>query len=93
MEKRLGLTEARREFSTIVERVQHEGDAYIVSRHCRPAAAVVPMYVYESWKRQRNEFFELVRRAQQRAGLESEEADQLAAEAVAAIRANIPPPE
>ena len=90
MEKMLGLTEARRDFSTIVERVQHQGDTYIVSRHGRPAAAVVPMQVYENWKRQRDEFFELVRKAQQQSGLEPEEADQLAAEAVAAIRAGTP---
>ena len=87
MEKELGVTEARREFSAIVDRVQHEGDTYIVNRHGKPAAAVVPMQVYESWKRQRDEFFDLVRKAQQRAGLEPEDADRLAAEAVAAIRA------
>jgi prevent-host-death family protein len=87
MEKKLGVTEARREFSTIVERVQHEGDTYIVSRHGRPAAAVVPVQVYESWKRQRDEFFELIRKAQHQADLDPEEADRLVAEAVAAVRA------
>lgn len=50
-------------------------------------AAVVPVQVYESWKRQRDEFFELVRKAQQQANLEPEEAERLAAEAVAAVRA------
>jgi prevent-host-death family protein len=87
MEKKLGVTEARREFSTIVERVQHEGDTYIVSRHGRPAVAVVPVQVYESWKRQRDEFFELIRKAQRQADLDPEEADRLVAEAVAAVRA------
>ncbi len=86
MEKELGVTEARREFSTIVDRVQHQGDTYIVNRHGRPAAAVVPIPVYESWKRQRREFFDLVRKAQQQAGLSPEAADQVAAEVAAAIR-------
>ena len=89
MEKMLGLTQARKEFSIIVDRVQHQGDTFIVSRHGRPAAAVVPVQVYETWKRQRDEFFELVRKAQQQSDLEPEEAARLAAEAVAAIRSEI----
>ncbi len=87
MEKVLGITKAREEFSTIIEQVQHQGDSYVINRHGKPAAAVVPIQVYEELKRQRNEFFELVRRAQQEAELTPEAADQLAAEAVAAIRA------
>ena len=46
----------------------------------------MPVQVYETWKRQRDEFFELVRKAQQQSDLEPEEAARLAAEAVAAIR-------
>lgn len=87
MEKVLGITKAREELSRIIEQVQHQGDSYIIERHGRPAAAVVPIQVYEEWKRQRQEFFEFIRRTQQEAGLTSEQADQLAAEAVEAIRA------
>jgi prevent-host-death family protein len=93
MERMLGVTQARKLFSSIVDRVQHQGDAYIVSRHGKPAVAVVPMQVYESWKRQREEFFELIHKAQQRADLEPQEAEQLAAEAIAAIRAETPKTE
>ena len=87
MEKRLGITQARYEFSTIIEQVQHQGDSYIISRHGKPAAVVVPISVYEEWKRQRNEFFKSIRRAQQEADLSPEEADQIAAEAIEAVRA------
>jgi len=87
MEKVLGITKAREEFSTIVEQVQHQGDTYVISRHGKPAAAVVPIQVYEEWKRQRNEFFEFIRQAQQQADLSPEEADQIAVEAVKAVRA------
>ena len=87
MERVLGITKAREDFSTIIEQVQYQGDSYIISRHGRPAAAVVPVEVYETWKRQRNEFFDLIRQAQQEANLSPEEADRLAAEAVAAVRA------
>ena len=87
MERKLGITQAREEFSTVIEQVQYQGDSYIISRHGKPAAAVVPMEVYENWMRQREEFFDLVRQAQQEASLAPEEAERLAAEAIAAIRA------
>lgn len=86
MEKMLGVTKARETLSSIIERVQYQGDTYLINRHGKPAAAVVPVQVYESWKRQRDEFFEIVREIQQRADLEPEEAERLAAEAVTAAR-------
>ncbi len=86
MEKMLGITQAREEFSTIVEQVQHQGDSYIISRHGKPAAAVVPVQVYQEWKRQRSKFFDFIRRSQEAANLTPEEADQIAAEAVKAVR-------
>ena len=68
MEIVLGVTKAREKLSEIVESVQYENDAYIISRHGRPAAAVVPVEVYESWKRQRKEFFALIRQFQEASG-------------------------
>ena len=43
----------------------HQGDGFIISRHGKPAAAVVPVKVYESWKRQREELFETIRKIQE----------------------------
>ena len=86
MEKVLGVTEARKKFSNIVEQVQYQGDTYLISRYGKPAAAVVPVEVYENWQRQRAEFFDLIRDMQEEANLSPEEADRIAAEAVAAIR-------
>ena len=86
MEKVLGVTEARKKFSNIVEQVQYQGDTYLISRYGRPAAAVVPVEVYEYWQRQRAEFFDLIRDIQKEADLSPEEADRIASEAVAAIR-------
>jgi prevent-host-death family protein len=86
MEKVLGVTEARKKFSDIVEQVQHQGDTYLISRYGKPAAAVVPVEVYENWQRQREEFFDLIRNLQKEANLSPEQADQIANEAVAAIR-------
>lgn len=86
MEKELGVTQARKEFSTILENVQHQGDSYVISRHGKPAAAVIPIDVYERWKRQRQAFFDSIRELQQRADLSPEEARRLATETVAAVR-------
>jgi prevent-host-death family protein len=68
METVLGVTKAREKLSEIIESVQYENDAYIISRHGRPAAAVVPIEVYESWKRQRKELFELIKQFQEASG-------------------------
>ena len=65
MEKELGITEAREKFSDVVEQVQYQGDSYIISRHGKPAAAVVPIKVYEEWKRQRQAFFDAIRQIQE----------------------------
>jgi len=86
MEKVLGVTEARKELSNIVEQVQYQGDTYLISRYGKPAAAVVPVEVYENWQRQRAEFFDLIRDMQQEADLSPEEANRIAADAAAAIR-------
>ncbi|MBL7063727.1 MAG: type II toxin-antitoxin system Phd/YefM family antitoxin [Anaerolineae bacterium] len=65
MDRILGITRAREEFSNIIEQVQYQGDSYIISRHGKPAAAVVPIEVYENWKRQREAFFDAIRRIQE----------------------------
>lgn len=65
MERVLGITEARQEFSNVVERVQYQGHSYIISRHGKPAAALVPVEVYDGWKRQRKELFDAIRRIQE----------------------------
>ena len=88
MERGLGLTQARKTFSDLIERVYYQGDSYIINRHGKPAAAVVPVNVYENWKRQREEFFNLIRDIQTEANLSAQEAEELATEAIAAVRAS-----
>ena len=65
MERNLGVTEAREKLSELVDQVQHQGDAFIISRHGKPAAAVVPVKVYENWKRQQEELFDAIRKVQE----------------------------
>ena len=86
MERQLGITEAREKMAEIVEQVQYQGNSFIINRHGKPAAAVVPVAVYENWKQQRRELFDMIRHLQERANLDPQEAERLAAEAVAAAR-------
>ena len=82
----MGLAEARKQFSTMVDEVQHRGAAYVVHRYGKPAAAVVPVEVYRDWLRRREALFNQIRSIQAEADLSPEEAERLAAEAVAAVR-------
>jgi prevent-host-death family protein len=86
MDKTIGIAAARTGFRDLVDRVQYQGGAYIISRNGKPAAAVVPIEVYENWKRQREEFFSAIRRMQERANLKPKAAERLASEAVRAAR-------
>ena len=64
MERRLDITEARKQLARIVDQVRYRGDNYIIVRHGQPAAAVVPMDVYRRWKQEREELFAILRETQ-----------------------------
>lgn len=64
MERKLGVAEAREKFSDLIDQVQYKGDTYLISKHGKPAVAVVPIEVYSTWKRQRSQFFDSIRRIQ-----------------------------
>ena len=86
MEKTVGAFEIRRKLGKVLQDIAARGDKYIVERHGEPVAAVVPVEVYEQWKRSRSRLFEQIRRTQANANLSPEAADTLAAEAVKAAR-------
>ena len=64
MEKVLGVTKAREKFKTILDEVQYSGDKYLINRHGEPAAAIVPVQIYENWKQQRQRLIELIQDVQ-----------------------------
>ncbi len=64
MERRLGISEARRQLADLVEQVRYKKDSYIIVRRGKPAAALVPVNVYESWKREREQLFATIRSLQ-----------------------------
>lgn len=65
MERKLGVAEAREKFSDLIDQVQYKGDTYLISKHGKPAVAVVPIEVYSTWKRQRTQFFDSIRQIQE----------------------------
>ncbi|MBI4494877.1 MAG: type II toxin-antitoxin system Phd/YefM family antitoxin [Chloroflexi bacterium] len=91
MEKTVAAFEARRQFGKILTDVLTRGDRFVVERHGEPVAAVVPIEVYEQWKKARSAFFARARAAAEQANLPPDEADRLAAEAVRAVRAATTP--
>lgn len=88
MEKSIGAFEARRRFGKVLQVIAAKGDRVVVERHGQAVAAVIPIEVYEQWKQARREFFDHMRAVSQRANVAPEAADQVAAEAVEAIRAD-----
>ena len=65
MEQRLGVSAARERLADILDNVRFRGESYIVERHGKAAAAIVPIEVYERWKKERDDLFTLVRGVQQ----------------------------
>lgn len=86
MEKHTSASEARRRFGRLLQSIAASGDRCVIERHGEPVAAVVPIAVYEQWKRSRAAFFIRWRDVAQRSGLKPEEAEDLAHEAVQASR-------
>jgi prevent-host-death family protein len=87
MEKNIGAFEVRRQFGKILEAVVAKGDKFVVERHGEPVAAVVPIEIYNEWKRGREAFFDKIRAISERAHLTPEEAERVASQAVKTVRA------
>ncbi len=87
MEKTIGAFEARRKFGQLLPEVAAKGDKIVVERHGEPVAAVVPIEVYNQWKRERQRFFDQMRKISQQANVDEDEAMALALEAQEAVRA------
>lgn len=64
MERMIGLTQARKQFSEMVNQVMYQRDTYVIEKQGKPAVAVVPLDVYEAWRRRRGRFFEMIREMQ-----------------------------
>ena len=86
MEKTIGAVQAGKKFGKVLEDVVSRGDRVIVEERGVPVAALVPIEMYAKWKRDREAFFDTMEAAARRANMSEEEADELAQEAVEAVR-------
>lgn len=87
MEKTIAAFEARRQFGQLLRDVEGRKDRFVIELHGRPAAALVPLEIYHQWLSQWDRAFALMEQAAGRANLTEDDADALAEEAVAAVRA------
>ena len=87
MEKVIAAFEVRRQFGKVLNDVIAKGDSYIVERHGEAVAAVVPIKLYEQWKRSRDAFFDRMAEMAATAQMSEDEAMALALEAQQAVRA------
>jgi len=66
MLKKLSAVQARKNFGQILEEVYYRGDEVILKRSGRSMAVMVPITVYEQFKRQRERDFGIFDEIQQR---------------------------
>lgn len=87
VEKKMNITRVRDELGSLVDDVQYKNDKYVIIRHGKPAVAVVPLHVYESWKSSREQLFNLIEQSQAASGSgDPDEIMDLVLEAQEAVR-------
>ena len=75
MEKLLSSIKARDQFKTIIDEVHFHGEKYVIERHGKPIVAIVPIQIYQNWKRKRYRLLELIQEVQKaNVGVDSTEA-------------------
>ena len=62
-EKTISVIEAQRHFGNMLQDVAIKGDKFVVERNGEPIAVIVPVQLYEQWKRWKEAFFERIRTA------------------------------
>lgn len=85
-DKKIGAFEARRQFGQILKGVEVKGDRFVVERHGEPVAAVIPIEIYDQWKRGRREFFAQIRSAAEASDLTEDKAEVVISRALKAVR-------
>lgn len=83
----LSASNTRTYLTQILNDVSTRKDRLIIERDNQPVAAIVPIEIYTRWRVDWDRGFELLAEASARANLSEMEADALATETVAALRA------
>jgi prevent-host-death family protein len=79
--------DARRTFGQVLDTVGFRGDTVVVEKNGERLAAIVPIQMLDKWEEERTAFFDRIRGVSERADVPYEEAQELAAEAIQAVRA------
>lgn len=87
-ERTMSAFEARRQFGKLLQNVVATGEKVVVERHGEPIAAVVPIELYQQWKKNRLDFFTKIRTIASRAHLSPSEAYAAVRDAIDAVRAD-----
>ncbi|MBP7962613.1 MAG: type II toxin-antitoxin system Phd/YefM family antitoxin [Caldilineaceae bacterium] len=85
----IGVTEARNNFSEIVDRAHYLGETTVLMKSGKPAAAIVPYMLLEQWQRDRAQLFALVDQVQSRnlnMGMDEDELMDFVNDAVHEVR-------
>jgi prevent-host-death family protein len=86
MEKLVEVDDIRDQIERVLEDVAVRGDHVIVEDHGEAVAVMVPVAMYKKWAHSRDEFFDMFEQMARDSNLSPEEADELADEAVRAVR-------
>ena len=87
LEQTIGTFEMRQGFSRYVDEVARDRKKFVIEKHGKSIAAVVPMEVYNQWKRERRRLLELMRKASENANLDEDAGMRIALEAQREVRA------
>ncbi len=66
MLKKISTLEIRHNLGEILNRVNLRDDQYIIERKGRPLAAVIPIWQLEKWQREKEVFFGMIDKVQQK---------------------------
>jgi prevent-host-death family protein len=87
MEKKMSALAVRRGLGQLLEEVYYRGDQIIIERAGRPMAVMIPVDQFESWVRQRENFFGKIEQVWERnQNAEPGEVEEEVREAVGEVR-------
>lgn len=81
-EKKVGAFIARRNFGRVLKDITTNKERYYIESNGNPVAVIVPLNIYEQWKKSKESFLKNLTKSQKAANLTPEKADNLALEAV-----------
>lgn len=65
MEKLLDVTETRQSLSELVDEVHSKGDTVVLTKNNEPSAVMIPIELFEQWKKEREERFAVIDEVQE----------------------------